>query len=147
MKNLKIVLFSVLAMGTVLTSCSKDDDGGTGGKIEGKWIYAKYGGAVAGKEMLVDHEHAVGCSKDFMEITAGGTFRDVDYYGSECTEEVDTGKWTKQGNTFTMTYDGTDGEVIKSTIVSLTGSELKVKSDFTQGGVTASSIELYTRAK
>lgn len=148
MKNLKIVLFSVLAMGAVLTSCNKDDDGGTGGNIEGKWIFAKQGVAGAGQEILTDYEHTVGCAKDFIEISAGGVYKTVNYFGSECTEEADTGKWAKDGNTLTVTYgEGTSAEVTKGTIVSLTGSELKLKTTYTEGGNSVSEILLFTRAK
>ena len=149
MKKLKIVLFSVLAMGALLTSCGSDDSNeSVNEKIEGKWILTK---TATGEEALKDYEHTIGCSKDFIEIIGDGVFRDVDYQGSECTEEVDTGKWVKGDNILTVTYTYGEGEtqgeeVLSFTILSLTGSELKLKTVYEEGGVDVTAISLFTRA-
>lgn len=144
MKNLKIVLFSVLAMGAVLTSCSKDDDGGgTGGKIEGKWILSKTGAVVSGKEVLIDYPgHNPKCEKDYTEIVAGGVAKYVDFEGDTCVKNTFEDKWTKNGNTLIM-GEGSDAET--STILKLTGSELKLKTVTTFGGETMTEINLYKR--
>ena len=141
MKNLKIVLFSVLALGLTVTSCS-DDDSSSSAKLEGKWIYSKTGASANGQEMLIDYDHAEGCTKDYLEIIEGGSFKDVEYDGSECAEYTDEGTWAKNGNTLTVNYED---YVWTTKIEKLTGSQLKISSSETEGGVTVKYVTVFTR--
>lgn len=159
MKNLKIVLFSLFVMGTVFTSCSGDDstvvvnDNEVEQEVvlEGKWFFTKDGFLVNGQEELADYEHSVGCAKDFIEISIGGIYRDVDHQGENCAEEIDLGKWERKDNILTLTYVNGEGEtqeveVIEATILSLTNTELKLKTIYEEGGVDVTSVTVFTRA-
>lgn len=161
MKNLKIVLFSLFVIGTVFTSCSSDDSNVVTNNevvvdeneveaeavLEGKWIFAKNGAMLNEQEILIDYEHTAGCAKDFIEISTGGAYKTVNYFGTECTEEVDAGKWTKDGNVFTVTFgEGTSAEIVKGKILSLTASELKLTNTYTVDGESVNEVLLLTRA-
>lgn len=145
MKKLKIVLLLVLTLGLSLTSCSSDDDNGTvDGNIEGKWIFSKIGTMTGDKEVFIDYpNHEPGCNKNYVEITADGKWKNVEYYGSECTEESDEGTWTRNGNTISVSYDD---EIETGTILKLTNTELKLKNTYTEEGITVDAIILFTRA-
>lgn len=145
MKKLKIVLLSVLTLGLSLASCSGDDDNGTtDGKIEGKWIYTKVGVMNGNNELLIDYpEHEPGCDKNYVEITADGKWKDVSFFGDECTKESNEGSWTRNGDSVTITLDG---EPESGTILKLTNTELKLKSTYTEEGETVTAIALFTRA-
>jgi len=145
MKKLKIVLFSVLALGLTLTSCGDDDNKSneTSGNLEGKWIYAKEGQSALGQEQLDDHEHTAGCDKDYLQITAT-TIKDVLFYknGTECQEGSDTATYTREGNTVTVKEGD---ETFTSTIEKLTDTELRITDTETFEGVTVTYISTYTR--
>lgn len=144
MKKLKLVLFSVLALGLTLTSCGDDDSSSnTSGNLEGKWIYAKEGMAAQGQEILEDYEHTPGCDKDFMEISAT-TVKDVwhDKEGTDCVEGSDTSTYTRNGNTITVT-EGT--ETFTATIEKLTATELKIVDTETVEGTTVKYVTTFTR--
>ena len=146
MKKIKIVLFSVLALGLTLTSCSDDDNKGgndTSGTLEGKWVYAKEGVSANGQDALIDYDHTEGCDKDYMEITAT-TVKDVWYNnnGTACEEDSDTSTYTRNGNTITV-KEGE--ETFISTIEKLTASELRISDEETENGVTVKYITTYTR--
>lgn len=145
MKNLKIVLLSVLTLGLTLTSCSDDDkkDNNTSAALEGKWVYAKEGVGGNGQEILTDYEHTAGCNKDYMEITST-TVKDVwyDKNGTECEEGSDTVAYTRNGNTITVTEGG---ETYTSTIEKLTSTELRITDTETMEGQTVKYISTYTR--
>lgn len=125
MKNLSILFLSALALS--LGSCGNDDNGNpihTDGDIVGKWMYSKFGEG----NTLVDYDdHEEGCDKDYIELTANGIFRDVDYdsFETPCEMFVDSGTYLKQGNTLTVTYDGE--KIDSANILLLTDTELKIQ--------------------
>ena len=140
----KLVLFvSVLALG--LTSCSKDDDGGSSASLEGKWEYSKDGMSVNGNEALLDYDHSENCPKDYMQITAT-TVVDHYFYNDgtpECDEEIDSSTYTRDGNTLSVTVDGTTytGEILQ-----LDGSTLKIATEEEEvQGQNVRYITVYTR--
>ena len=137
MKQLKLTM-ALLAAGLMMVSCNKDDDGGSQAALEGKWIYSKEGVAGGGQEILDDYEHSEGCAKDYTEIIAGGTVKDVWYYGSECTEDIEESTWTREGNTVTV---GTGEDADQFEILNLTDTELKIATEY-EG---ASFITVFTR--
>ena len=143
LKKLKIVLFSVLALGLTTVSCGDDDSSSaTGGNLEGKWIYAKEGMAAQGQEILEDHEHYAGCNKDYLEFLSNGTAKDVSYYGSDCSQDVYESTYEKNGNTLTVTEDG---QTVTVTIEKLTGSELRISTSENLGGTTVKYISTFTK--
>lgn len=138
-KMKKLVLFvSVLALG--LTSCNKDDDGGTSAALEGNWEYSREGIAANGQEALTDYDHTDGCSKDYTVITATSV---VDHsFGENCEEFLTTATYTRSGNTLTTTYEG---QTFTSEILQLDGSTLKISTPETFEGQTMNYITVYTR--
>lgn len=122
MKNLKIVLFSVLTMGLVLTSCSDDDNKGndTSANLEGKWEFTREADVIDGQEEWADYEHMAGCTKDYIEVTAT-VVKDFIYDGAECTETVYEDAYVRNGNMIVM--DGVQMEILE-----LTSTKLKIKS-------------------
>lgn len=126
MKKGSILFLSALALS--LGSCSSDDNGNsTSGSIVGKWTYSKVG---FGSNNLINYpDHEEGCDKDYVELTASGTFIDVDYdsFDSPCEVFTDSGTYSKEGNSLTITYEGDDLDTVE--IVLLTNSQLKIKND------------------
>jgi len=123
MKKL-ILLFVASISLTSITSCSKDDDNSSA-SLEGKWEYSKEGFATNGQEVLTDYDHTVGCSKDFIRITAT-TVADHSFFndGDGCEEEIFTVSYTRNGNTITA---GTGADAGVGQILILDGSTLKIK--------------------
>ena len=143
MKKLKIVLFSVFAMGLTLTSCSDDDSSGGNASIEGKWEYFKEGMSANGQEVLTDWEHTEGCNKDYIEINDDGTYTDVYYYGENCETDTETGTWERDGNNITVDFDG---ETMTGKIAKLTSSELRIEVEEDMGGQTVDYVTVFKRA-
>lgn len=140
MKQLKLTM-ALLAAGLMMVSCNKDDDGGSEGTLEGKWIYSKSGGMASGHEVLTDWDHTEGCNKDYVEFVEGGVYNDV-YYWEDCEEDKWETTWTREGNTITV---GTGEAAETGEIINLTGSELKLKSTYEEGGVNVDYITVFTR--
>ncbi|HEU0137942.1 MAG TPA: lipocalin family protein, partial [Flavobacterium sp.] len=109
MKSIKLFLAVVIASAFTMTSCSNDDDAGisTDGNIVGTWNYNRTITNLNGQETSQEYtSHEPGCEKDFQEFVAGGVFRDVVIYknaSNVCTEDAESGTWTKSGNTLTLT--------------------------------------------
>lgn len=127
MKKLSILLLSALALS--LGSCGSDDSGndtGTDASIVGKWTYSKVGSG----DLLINYpDHEEGCDKDYVELTASGTYNDVDYdsFDSPCEVFTDSGTYVKSGNTLTVNYEG--NFVDTATILLLTDTELKIQNE------------------
>lgn len=142
MKKLSIALLSVMAIGFA-TSCSDDDsNGGTSGTLEGKWIYDKTGVAAQGQEALLPYSHQEGCDKDYIEFVSGGSYKEVEYSGSECDVFTETTTWSRNGNTLTV---GTGEDAMNGTIERLTGTDLRVKTTVDYEGQTQTFIATYKR--
>jgi glutamine cyclotransferase len=138
----KLVLFvSVLALS--LTSCNKDDEGGTSAALEGRWEFTKEGVAANGQEALSDWNHAEGCTKDYTDITAT-TITDHLFFneGTDCIEESDAYTYTRSGNTITMTQGSASST---AEIMQLDGSTLKIKMTETFNGQSMDYITVFTR--
>ncbi len=141
MKNFKILFLSVVAAGLTLTSCNKDDDKNNA-SIEGKWTFSQEGLSQGNNEVLSNYEHAEGCNKDFVEFIEGGSYKDVSYFGSDCTVTTETGTWSRNGNTLTATIDG---ETNSAEIVNLTDNELKLRVSEVIEGQTFNYVTVFTR--
>jgi Lipocalin-like domain len=140
MKNLKSLVLLFLVATVSLVSCNKDDDDATpaAAALEGKWQYSKQGVSAGGQESLQDYSHSAGCTKDYVEVLSAGVFKEHNFFGTSCTEDVATGTWTRNGSTYTYILDG---ETYTEEIVELTSTTLKTKEVF--GGVNY--ITVYTR--
>ena len=136
----KLVLFAaILALG--VTSCSKDDDDNKQAELVGKWEYAQEGSYIMGQEFLTAYQHAAGCTKDFMVLTAS-TVVEHNFDGPQCTEDIYTDTYTRNGNTLTLMIDG---EAQLAEIVQLDNSTLKIKTTETFEGQTIGFVTVYTR--
>lgn len=135
----KLVLFAaILALG--VTSCSKDDDNKQA-ELAGKWEYAQEGSYIMGQEFLNAYPHAAGCTKDYIVLTAS-TVVDHSFDGPQCTEEIYTDSFTRNGNTLTLMIDG---EAQIAEIVQLDNSTLKIKATEIIEGQTIAYLTVYTR--
>jgi len=149
MKKIKVLLAAVILTGLTLTSCSSDDDsGGTSASIVGKWTPVKTIFKINGQSLTTPYEdNEAGCDKDYLEFVEGGAVNDVIYYKNAqnvCTQDVgDPATWVKNNNSLTVNgtfdYDGT------YTIEKLTGSELRVSTSESSGGVTSTAITYFTK--
>jgi hypothetical protein len=138
MKTTKTLLVGAFAVSTLFTSCKSDD--GAQASLEGKWIYAKEGGEMMGKETLIDHPHKPGCSKDYIEFLASGVYNDV-IYGYDCAPDTFPDTYVRDGKNLMFT-DLNAGAV---QILKLTDKELKTKAVHVDGGTTYSAITTYVR--
>ncbi|WP_051200049.1 hypothetical protein [Flavobacterium subsaxonicum] len=141
MKNAKLLL-GVFAAVAMLTSCGDDDNNSTSASIVGKWAYSKDGVSAQGQEMLLDYEHTEGCNKDYVEFTADGKYFDVEYPTGCVADTIYNETYVKDGNTLT-TGIGTDAETV--TIETLSNTELKIKSSYTESGVTVNYVTVFTK--
>jgi len=149
MKKIYLSLLAVTLafLSVTLTSCSNDDDSTPVNEqptanVEGKWYYSKMGVSFMGQEQLQNYQHEAGCTKDNVELVSGGVFKDRDYSGSECSLDELTGTWSKTGNNVTVNIEGM-AETWE--IVSMTSSELKVRSPFTMEGQTYYDVTVFTK--
>lgn len=128
MKKFKQLVLLFLVASVTLVSCNKNDDNEEEvpvATIEGKWEYTQETNDAG---QLVAYEHTAGCNKDYVEIIAGGTIKDVSFYKNStgnCVEDSFTANWSRNGNVITVTSNG-----ISSTaeIMELTNTTLKVKT-------------------
>jgi hypothetical protein len=143
MKNAKLLL-AVFAAAAMFTACGDDDNGSTtSASIVGKWSYTKTGASSGSQEVLFDYDNDTECaSKDYVEFVEGGAYKDVDYYGTDCSFDTDTYTWTKDGNAVTIN-DGVTAYVL--TVETLSATELKVKETYTMEGQTFNDVTVYTR--
>jgi hypothetical protein len=130
----KILCIAFLAF-TVLSCSKNDNDEAQAPSIVGKWQFTQEGSIVNNQEILEPYEHSPGCVKDFSEIAANGALRDH-YYDLDCDETIDVGVWTKNNNTFTVTY--ADNTSVTGEILILNSTTLKVRFDI--GGVPYLSV-------
>ena len=135
MKKLAVLFIALTAS---LTSCNNDDDATTSAELQGKWEYSKEGTITNGVEALTDYNHEVGCPRDFVIIDASN-YKDHSFETEECLETVDTTPYTRNGNTITVTDNGT---ILTGTITQLDNSTLKIKRTFGLG--EGQGIELVT---
>ncbi|WP_298156355.1 lipocalin family protein [Flavobacterium sp.] len=137
---MKKQILTLGAAALLLASCSSDDNGSSSidqSLLHKKWYYVSY--EVGGQNFPYDDHEA--CGKDYIELKADGTVRDVDV--SECEEVVDQYNYTVDGNTITLSLAGVTraGKVLK-----LTGNTLQVEAtfDFDGDGTAEVVKENYT---
>jgi hypothetical protein len=134
-----ILLFVAIVSLSSITSCSNDDD--SDASLIGKWQYTKEGISANGQEALTDYEHAEGCTKDYIQITATTVTDHTFYNDGDCTEDTFTVNYSRNGSTLTV---GTGSDASVAQIATLTDTTLKITytdSDFP--GVLY--VDVYTR--
>lgn len=142
MKKLSILFLSVLTLGLAATSCSSDDD--NGGSIEGKWQLSEVGVVYNGQEALEPATNE-GCDNDIIEFKTDGKFVDSysEFTNDKCTAYTQEGTWAKDGSKLTKKYASEDEEEYE--VAELTGSKLKIKFNYSQGGITISAVQVYKK--
>lgn len=155
MRKMRLFL-SALAASAVLFACSDDDDNGgsqTSGNIEARWNPTKTVVEVGGEDFTQNYDlNEAGCPKDYIEFADPNTLSYVIYFknaSNECTPDAgDTGTWTKNDNTLIIDGITVGGDDISGTyeIVRLTGSELRIRTSNTTGGITTTATVYFTKA-
>lgn len=133
MHNLKKLFLPFVFVLLALSSCSKDDPqpAVVAIPLEGKWQFEKEGEMVGSEEILDDYSHTAGCTKDYTEILPGNVIKDHYFENPDCQETIDTGTWSRNSNTFLLTYPGESA--INATILALTYTTLKIKVALSDG--------------
>lgn len=137
MKNRYTLLLSILALITLFSSCKKED---SKSKTElltaGAWkIKANYGIVGSTKTDLMLTMEA--CEKDNTFTFKTDNTVVYDEGATKCDDDdaqTDNGTWSFTENETKLVIDGES-----ATILSLTGSELKVSTSYTEDGVTYTS--------
>lgn len=127
MKKNLVLFLSVMTIGLLCTSCSKDDAPQEEASLIGKWEYFKEGTIVNSVETLENYEHSSGCTKDNLEYKTNNNYSDILYENSpttNCDESIYNATFSKSGNVITITHPS---ETFTQTILSLTSTELKIQ--------------------
>lgn len=143
MKN-KIYFLAILVFGLgFLSSCSSDDDNGSGlgsNQIVGKWEYLRTGELVNGIEILEPWEHECSSKKDNVEFTSANEAFDI-YHYSDCSFSTDVFQYALEGDVLKMTYTDNGTTITETvTVVTLNSTTLKVKQTFEYAGTSWTSI-------
>jgi len=145
MKHTNLFL-GLVASALIFSSCGSDDDNNTvnntSGSIEGKWAYSQEGVASGSVEQLQNYVHTTGCNKDYVQFLANGKFYDIEYQTGCVADTIGAGTYVKSGNTITFTEDGVADSV---TIRTLTNSQLKFVSSYTEAGQTVDFVTTFTK--
>lgn len=154
MKKIRFAFAAIAATALLMTSCSSDDDG-PAAKLEGKWTPTKTISITNGNQTVTTYDdNEPGCDKDYREFVEGGAYRYVIYYenvANSCAEEVVSTIWSKTGDVVTI-VDTNDDPIIEApldagtyTITKLTGSELRLQSTTSTGGVEFEVTQVFRR--
>ena len=148
MKKTVIVFVSVIILGSVFSSCTKE--GGNGpvdiSLIGGKWLFSRSTVTSNGITLPFsssNFKNEDGCPKDFIEILSGDIVKYGDY-SLNCVFTEQAGTWSQSGNTininvaaasFNDTFD----------VTTLTSSELVLKINGTYSGQSGTLTLYFTR--
>lgn len=134
MKNIVLVFVSVIILGSVFSSCTKE--GGNGpvdmSLIEGKWLFSRSTVTSNGITLPYSNpnlKNEEGCPKDFIEILSGAIVKNGDY-SLNCVFSGKDGTWSQSGNTININVTGTSFNDTFD-VTTLTSSELVLKIDGT----------------
>lgn len=143
-KGIYFVMLFVLSLG-LNVSCNSDDDSGSESSIVGKWQLYQDGEVVNGTEVLELWLHECATEKDYVEFTGSGNLISH-YFEENCTENIETGTYTVNGNQIktTFVYDGTTYETTAN-IETLNSTTLKIKETYVDNGVTYTDISVLKR--
>lgn len=137
-----LVLISVM-------SCSKEDDDKTvNPSLVGKWEYDKIGTInSSGEEVLNSYVHACSTKKDFVEFTET-TFSETTFGGGCETYTANYPSYAKNDNIVRFYTNGNAEASFYYEILSLTETELKVKSIYTNvitGKASSTTVIVFKR--
>lgn len=148
MKKACLLFVSILILGSVFTSCTKE--GGNGpvdmSLIEGKWNFNKSTATSSGLTIPYTtpyFKNEDGCPKDYVDVLSGGNVKYGNYPVS-CVLEGKDGTWTQSENTVTIDVTGT-GFSGTFRVTSLTATELVLKIDGTYSGQSGTLSLYFTR--
>ncbi len=125
-------LISAFLIFISVESCSKDDNNEVGNPgLVGKWEYDKIGTInSSGEEVLNSYVHACSTKKDFVEFTET-TFSETTFGGGCETYTANYPSYAKNDNIVRFYTNGNAEASFYYEIVSLTETDLKVKSIYT----------------
>lgn len=144
MKKLSNLFVLIVILVTVFASCTKDISGPVDVNFaEGKWNFDKSTVSSSGFtfQYTTDYlKNEDGCSKDYIELLAGGVAK-YGNYTSGCAFEQKVGTWSTSGTNLIMAVAGS-GINNTFTIASLSATELILKVDGTYEG-RSGTLNLY----
>lgn len=147
MKKSIILFLITLILGTVFTSCTKDDSGPVDMNfIEGKWNFNKSTATSSGFTIPYSTDYFKnedGCSKDYVDIKSGGIVK-YGNYSLNCVFEERDGTWTQSGNTITISVTGSSFNGTFD-VASLSATELILKIDGTYAGKSGTFNLYFTK--
>lgn len=101
MKNKFTLSMMVLTLVFGFMACSDKDEDLTGDKAKevliGKWTTV----SITNEDGTYDYENECSSKKDYVEFQSNGTMRSV-YYEEDCSEEVETGTYSVNGDKLTI---------------------------------------------
>ena len=137
MKKIVLVFVSVVILGSIFSSCTKE--GGNGdvdmSLVAGKWLLSRSTVTSSGITLPYSNtnlKNEEGCSKDFIEILSGAVVKNGDY-GLNCVFTEKTGTWSQSGNTININVTGTSFNDTFD-VTTLTSTELVLKINGTYSG-------------
>lgn len=145
-KQFAVVMLSVFFIGTLMTSCSQDDESPAediSGSILGRWALDKRSytsNGVTWPEMDYENNQP-GCDlNDYFEFKADGVFENG-YYDSSCNTTPNPGNWIKNADLITISHPTEDGIILE--LLSLSSTEMKVRADLTGTDGVEPGLQLY----
>jgi hypothetical protein len=147
MKKTIILFLLALTLGTVFTSCAKDDSGPVDmNYIEGKWNFNKSTATSSGFTIPYSTDYFKNedaCNKDYIELVAGGVAK-YGNYSLNCVFEGKNGTWTQNGNTITISVTGSSFNGTFD-VASLSATELLLKIDGDYAGKSGTFNLYFTK--
>jgi hypothetical protein len=147
MKKTSIVFFLSLILGTLFSSCTKDDSGPVDmNYIAAKWNFNKStatSGAFTIPYSTDYFKNEDGCNKDYIELVVGGVAK-YGNYTTACAFEERTGTWTQSGNTITISVSGTSFNGTFD-VANLSATELLLKINGTYSGQSGTFNLYFTK--
>ncbi|MFY8097221.1 MAG: hypothetical protein ACOVMH_05335 [Flavobacterium sp.] len=125
-------LISAFLIFISVESCSKDDNNEVVNPgLVGKWEYEKIGSInSSGEEVLASYVNACATKKDFVEFTQA-SFSDTSFGGGCETYTANYPSYSKNDNIVRFYTNGNTEASFYYEVLSLTETELKVKSIYT----------------
>ncbi len=147
MKKITVLFVLALTLGTIFTSCTKDDSGPVDVNfLVGKWVFNKSTASSSGFTIPYTTDYIKnedGCNKDYVEFITGGVVKFGDYKPS-CTFEEKVGTWSQSAETITISVTGSSFNGTFK-IASLSATELILKIDGTYAGKTGTFNLYFTK--
>lgn len=146
MKRLKVVLVAVFVMSFVFSSCTKEEGTVDFKFVHGKWLFDKSTATSSGITIpypTVLFKNEDGCSKDYIEILAGGNVKNGDYQ-SACVLSEKVGTWVQTENTLVIDVPASN---LKETftVTNLTANEMVLKIDGSVNGQSGTFSLYFTK--